>query len=192
MPRRYVDYLPTDGFSTLNAVSSIGAFVLGASTLPFIWNVFKSYRYGRIVTVDDRGGSATRWSGRRRARRRGTTSPNCRASAPNARRSSCTTRSTWSGSARRHTSGVGRHRTRWPPERPQARPSQTTTQNRAEHRAKRREPDVFAGQGKGRATSAYGVGVKQQRSEAGSARRARTPRRASDRPTCLRVNRAVF
>ncbi|MFD1517826.1 cytochrome ubiquinol oxidase subunit I, partial [Pseudonocardia yunnanensis] len=26
---------------------------LGASTLPFIWNVFRSYRYGRIVTVDD-------------------------------------------------------------------------------------------------------------------------------------------
>ena len=53
MLRRYVDYLPTDGFSILNAVSSIGAFVLGASTLPFIWNVFKSYRYGRVVTVDD-------------------------------------------------------------------------------------------------------------------------------------------
>ena len=53
MPRRYVDYLPTDGFSTLNAISSIGAFVLGLSTLPFIWNVFRSYRYGRIVTADD-------------------------------------------------------------------------------------------------------------------------------------------
>ncbi|WP_214366955.1 cytochrome c oxidase subunit I [Pseudonocardia sp. H11422] len=53
MPRRYVDYLPTDGFTTLNAISSIGAFLLGASTLPFIWNVFKSYRYGRVVTVDD-------------------------------------------------------------------------------------------------------------------------------------------
>ncbi|MFD1524321.1 cytochrome ubiquinol oxidase subunit I, partial [Pseudonocardia yunnanensis] len=26
---------------------------LGASTLPFIWNVFRSYRYGRIVTADD-------------------------------------------------------------------------------------------------------------------------------------------
>jgi cytochrome c oxidase subunit 1 len=26
--------------------------VLGALTLPFIWNVVKSYRYGRIVTVD--------------------------------------------------------------------------------------------------------------------------------------------
>ena len=53
MPRRYVDYLPTDGFTTLNAISSIGAFILGLSTLPFLWNVFKSYRFGRVVTVDD-------------------------------------------------------------------------------------------------------------------------------------------
>jgi cytochrome c oxidase subunit 1 len=53
MPRRYVDYLPTDGFTVLNSISSIGAFVLGASVLPFIWNVFKSYRYGQVVTVDD-------------------------------------------------------------------------------------------------------------------------------------------
>jgi cytochrome c oxidase subunit 1 len=53
MPRRYADYLPTDGFTTLNMVSSIGAFVLGASTLPFLWNVFRSYRYGEVVTVDD-------------------------------------------------------------------------------------------------------------------------------------------
>ncbi|MGN5240886.1 MULTISPECIES: aa3-type cytochrome oxidase subunit I [unclassified Rhodococcus (in: high G+C Gram-positive bacteria)] len=53
MPRRYADYLPTDGFTTLNVISTIGSFVLGASVLPFMWNVFKSYRYGRIVTVDD-------------------------------------------------------------------------------------------------------------------------------------------
>jgi cytochrome c oxidase subunit 1 len=53
MPRRYADYLPTDGFTVLNTISSIGAFVLGASTLPFIWNVVRSYRFGRIVTVDD-------------------------------------------------------------------------------------------------------------------------------------------
>jgi len=52
-PRRYVDYQPQDGFTVLNSISSVGAFVLGASTLPFIWNVFKSYRYGRVVTVDD-------------------------------------------------------------------------------------------------------------------------------------------
>ncbi|WP_277068465.1 cbb3-type cytochrome c oxidase subunit I, partial [Saccharomonospora viridis] len=53
MPRRYVDYLASDGFTTLNVISTIGAYILGASTLPFIWNVFKSYRYGEIVTVDD-------------------------------------------------------------------------------------------------------------------------------------------
>ena len=53
MPRRYPDYLASDGFTTLNMVSSIGAFVLGASTLPFLWNVFRSYRYGEVVTVDD-------------------------------------------------------------------------------------------------------------------------------------------
>jgi cytochrome c oxidase subunit 1 len=53
MPRRYADYLPTDNFTVLHAVSTIFAFVLGASTLPFVWNVFKSYRYGEVVTVDD-------------------------------------------------------------------------------------------------------------------------------------------
>ncbi|MEU4674339.1 cytochrome c oxidase subunit I [Amycolatopsis sp. NPDC023774] len=53
MPRRYADYLSSDGFTTLNTISTIGAYILGASTLPFIWNVFKSYRYGEIVTVDD-------------------------------------------------------------------------------------------------------------------------------------------
>jgi cytochrome c oxidase subunit 1 len=53
MPRRYADYLPTDNFTVLHVISSVGAFVLGASTLPFIWNVFRSYRFGKIVTVDD-------------------------------------------------------------------------------------------------------------------------------------------
>ncbi|WP_083913703.1 aa3-type cytochrome oxidase subunit I [Nocardia concava] len=53
MPRRYADYLPSDGFTTLNTISTIGAFILGSSMLPFIWNVFKSYRYGEVVTVDD-------------------------------------------------------------------------------------------------------------------------------------------
>ena len=41
-PRRYADYSPTDGFTTLNKISSIGAFLLGASTLPFFYNVWKS------------------------------------------------------------------------------------------------------------------------------------------------------
>ena len=33
MPRRYADYLPNEGFTVLNQVSSAGAFLLGASTL---------------------------------------------------------------------------------------------------------------------------------------------------------------
>jgi len=53
MPRRYADYLATDGFTTLNIISTIGAFILGASMLPFLWNIFKSWRYGEVVTVDD-------------------------------------------------------------------------------------------------------------------------------------------
>ncbi|WP_432953848.1 aa3-type cytochrome oxidase subunit I [Micromonospora haikouensis] len=53
MPRRYADYLPGDGFTTLNTISTVGSFVLGASTLFFIYNVWKSWRYGAMVSVDD-------------------------------------------------------------------------------------------------------------------------------------------
>ncbi|RKT89034.1 aa3-type cytochrome oxidase subunit I [Saccharopolyspora antimicrobica] len=53
MPRRYADYLESDGFTMLNTISTIGAFILGASMLPFLYNVFKSYRYGEVVEVDD-------------------------------------------------------------------------------------------------------------------------------------------
>ncbi|TNC21934.1 aa3-type cytochrome oxidase subunit I [Amycolatopsis alkalitolerans] len=53
MPRRYADYLPGDGFTTLNTISTIGAFILGASMLPFAYNVLRSYRFGERVEVDD-------------------------------------------------------------------------------------------------------------------------------------------
>jgi cytochrome c oxidase subunit 1 len=52
-PRRYADYLPTDGFTTLNTISTIGSFVLGISVLPFLYNVWKSYKTGPVVEVDD-------------------------------------------------------------------------------------------------------------------------------------------
>jgi cytochrome c oxidase subunit 1 len=53
MPRRVADYSPTDGFTTLNTVSTAGAFLLAASTLPFIYNVWRSMRHGEIAIVDD-------------------------------------------------------------------------------------------------------------------------------------------
>ncbi len=52
MPRRYADYSPLDGFTTLNEISSIGAFLLGASTLPFLYNVWKT-RKAPMVGLDD-------------------------------------------------------------------------------------------------------------------------------------------
>ncbi|MET9512993.1 cytochrome c oxidase subunit I [Streptomyces flavidovirens] len=53
MPRRYADYLAADGFTLLNTVSSIGAFLLGLSTLPFLYNLWKTAKYGAKVDVDD-------------------------------------------------------------------------------------------------------------------------------------------
>ncbi|WP_431677172.1 aa3-type cytochrome oxidase subunit I [Kitasatospora sp. KL5] len=53
MPRRYADYLASDGFTTLNSVSTVGAFLLGLSILPFLYNVWKTAKYGENVDVDD-------------------------------------------------------------------------------------------------------------------------------------------
>jgi cytochrome c oxidase subunit I len=53
MPRRYANYLATDGFTALNTISSIGAFILGLSTLPFLYNVWKTTKYAPRVEVDD-------------------------------------------------------------------------------------------------------------------------------------------
>ena len=107
MPRRYADYLPTDGFTTLNIDlhdrrvrprrldAAVPLERVEVATGTAGWSPWTT-----------RGASATRWSGPPPARRRGTTSPSCPASAPSARPSSCTTRSTSSASARRHTSAV--------------------------------------------------------------------------------------
>jgi cytochrome c oxidase subunit 1 len=59
MPRRIANYpfLPPD-VTTLNQISSIGSWILGASTLFFIYNVYKTSRYGERVTADDPWGYA--------------------------------------------------------------------------------------------------------------------------------------
>ena len=51
-PRRYADYQASDGFTTLNEISSIGAFLLGASMIPFALNVWKT-RHAPMVETDD-------------------------------------------------------------------------------------------------------------------------------------------
>ncbi len=53
MPRRYANYLSADGFTTLNTISSVSAFLLGSSTLPFLFNVWRTRRYAPRVERDD-------------------------------------------------------------------------------------------------------------------------------------------
>jgi cytochrome c oxidase subunit 1 len=63
MPRRIADYRSTDGFTTLNEVSTIGAFILGASTLPFLYNVWKTWRTPPTATADPWGwGRSLEWA----------------------------------------------------------------------------------------------------------------------------------
>ncbi|WP_435109824.1 aa3-type cytochrome oxidase subunit I [Nocardiopsis synnemataformans] len=52
-PRRYADYLPSDGFTQLNQISSVSSFVLAASTLIFFWNVLVTARTAPQVGMDD-------------------------------------------------------------------------------------------------------------------------------------------
>ncbi len=54
MPRRVANYpfLPAN-VTTLNQISSIGSWILGASTFFFLYNVYKTWKYGEQVTVDD-------------------------------------------------------------------------------------------------------------------------------------------
>jgi cytochrome c oxidase subunit 1 len=53
MPRRYATYLPSDGFTWMNQVSSIGAGILAISMLPFFLNVYLTTRNAPRVTVND-------------------------------------------------------------------------------------------------------------------------------------------
>ncbi len=53
MARRYADYLPEEGFTLGNEISTVGSVILGASMLPFLYNVWKTWRTAPLVTVDD-------------------------------------------------------------------------------------------------------------------------------------------
>ncbi|HEU5159899.1 MAG TPA: cytochrome c oxidase subunit I [Streptosporangiaceae bacterium] len=51
MPRRYADYDPQ--FTGLNMFSTWGSFLLGASMLPFLYNVYITAKRGKRVTQND-------------------------------------------------------------------------------------------------------------------------------------------
>ncbi len=63
MPRRYADYEVGDGFTTLNEVSTIGAFLLGASMIPFALNLWRARHHPLVETDDPWGwGRSLEWA----------------------------------------------------------------------------------------------------------------------------------
>src|SRR3989454_6623423 len=62
MPRRIYTYSPDLGVSTLNLVSTIGAFLIGVGVLVFIWNVWRTRTRGQTAGNDPWGGATLEWT----------------------------------------------------------------------------------------------------------------------------------
>lgn len=59
MPRRYADYGPE--FTTLNVIVSIGAFILGASQLFLMYNMYRTFKVGERATDNPWGARTLEW-----------------------------------------------------------------------------------------------------------------------------------
>jgi cytochrome c oxidase subunit 1 len=62
MPRRIADYAADAGWTNLNVVSTIGAFIVAASMVVFLWNLFASLRAGEIAGDDPWEGNTLEWA----------------------------------------------------------------------------------------------------------------------------------
>jgi cytochrome c oxidase subunit 1 len=62
MPRRIADYNAQAGWNDLNLFASIGGFMIAASMLPFLWNVFVSLRSGEPAGDDPWEGNTLEWA----------------------------------------------------------------------------------------------------------------------------------
>ena len=64
MQRRIADYLVEDNITTLNQISTVFSMLLALSTLPFLWNVYRTARKAPMVGVDDPWGygSSLEWA----------------------------------------------------------------------------------------------------------------------------------
>jgi cytochrome c oxidase subunit 1 len=58
------DYTFADGFASLNTLSTVGSFLLGVSTLAFLWNLWRTQRTPRTDVGDDSWGfgSSLEWA----------------------------------------------------------------------------------------------------------------------------------
>jgi cytochrome c oxidase subunit 1 len=62
MPRRIADYSPVAGWNDMNLAATIGSILIGASVLPFLWNVFISLRSGERVGDDPWEANTLEWA----------------------------------------------------------------------------------------------------------------------------------
>jgi cytochrome c oxidase subunit 1 len=61
MPRRYPDYSPDLGWTTLNTISTLGSMLLGLGTIPFLVAVFLALRRTPDQPNDPWGGNSLEW-----------------------------------------------------------------------------------------------------------------------------------
>jgi cytochrome c oxidase subunit 1 len=62
MPRRVATYMANQRWSFLNLLSSIGAYILGVAMLPFLWNVWISWRRGAPAGANPWGAGTLEWA----------------------------------------------------------------------------------------------------------------------------------
>jgi cytochrome c oxidase subunit 1 len=62
MPRRIADYSSAAGWNDWNLLASIGGFIIAASMLPFLWNVFVSLRAGKAAGDDPWEANTLEWA----------------------------------------------------------------------------------------------------------------------------------
>ena len=62
MPRRIADYASNVGWNDLNLAATIGGFLIAASMIPFLWNVFISRRNGQIAGDDPWQANTLEWA----------------------------------------------------------------------------------------------------------------------------------
>ena len=62
MPRRIYRYQPNLGFDFWNMVSTIGAFMIGASILLFLYNAVRSFRHGEVAGADPWDARTLEWA----------------------------------------------------------------------------------------------------------------------------------
>ena len=62
MPRRIAIYSPGQGWDFLNMLSTSGSYILGVAMLPFLWNVWISWRHGERVGANPWDAGTLEWA----------------------------------------------------------------------------------------------------------------------------------